>query len=474
MSDSFGGTDQFDDVGTTSAGVIQIGRTSYAYGLEWGAIPADKASKGKGRAEIRRIAQEQQSDLVCYVGNSSYGLTNRSLGHSPGQKPLATAVAYSLMDPFLAAFHIDGVGYYVVASREGHILPGCERMFDNSLDASAFFRDLMTKAAWSTPMQAPAEWGLSNTEESSLVDLVSTAKSRVKIVDATRKALYLRLALGALAVALVGGGYYGWHVWSEERQQEKIALQRAAAARREAQSKALAAAEAARRVWPYDDKAVGVYAINDCVKLMRGLRFSVPGWTAKEMKCKVSEHAIYVSYERTYGTINWLKPWLDRTYPHDETNVVVDNKSLKAAGVKFNIPAFGHLYPHHSDTLAMTDVQAYLTKQFDEVGQEVKMTRHEAVFEKKRNGPVQRMQGKSQEPEMSFGHIDFSWTADVNPTDFLPLLAPLKAFVVDYVSVDLSSLKWSVAGSVYERVVKNPSATKTGMMRMPVIQPPRR
>ncbi|KXV02039.1 hypothetical protein AD929_04345 [Gluconobacter potus] len=442
-----------------NSGVIEVGKKSYAYGLHW-SVATEDVSGRRFLPYVRQAAADEGADLICIEGQSAFGLASKEAGHTRGMRPLATSLAYNLTDPFLAAFAIEGHGYYVLASRDGHILPGCERMFAEEEEARSFFSEMMTRANWSQ-LVAPESFALSGTEARELTELVTSSRSRVRLMDATRRTMVVRTVACALAVVLVAAGYFAYTTWKQIRMNELHNIQLAKANADIARQRAKHAAEIAAQTWPYDGKPKGAFAIAACQEDMLGLEYRVPGWTAKKLTCEPESGKVTVLYEKTYGTINWLAPFLEKN-AHGIDVKVGSSKDERSASAVWSFHNFTHVYGHHEPSLNNADEWKFLKTNFAELGMNPKLEIVTPAPAK-----TTRKSSKSQSEVTVFSHMNIEWSSGYPPMEFLRLFAPLQAFVVNSVSVDLVKGAWTVNANTYQKIIEQSNANRSYNQMIP-------
>jgi len=433
-------------------GVITIGNTRFATNLEWSTVLND--GSGEGRKKVRKqkplayarsISEERGADLVCSMNDASYGLGFTALGHKKGMRPLASVLASRMIDPFLAVFEVDveeGLkGFYLVACRGGIIVPDCDRVILDENEARTIFYGLNQRASWSGQVVVPESWSAGQSaEKKPITEFVRGAGTGIKLQSADSRSQAMRMAVVVIGAGLVVGAGVAFHMWDANRKIEMAKAQREKADAELAHRRHLDLIRIANLPYKWDEKELGVYALARCQSEMLNLHTDVPGWVLTQLTCTPDKNIVQGVYVREGGTLNWIKPMLERDEPSRSIDVQeADTKGDKAA-VTWSIQKGTHTYTKHASTGQDIDpAYVYLTRQFDELRVPVKLSKltvgkPAAQTSRGRKGAAQ---AQTVSTPWYYSVLDIQVSSVYEPTDFIKILAPLKVLELNSVSVKL-------------------------------------
>ncbi|MDR2685909.1 MAG: type 4b pilus protein PilO2 [Rickettsiales bacterium] len=150
---------------------INIGRKKYAVGLFWQPTGSGRSASDEA-VRIEKLAPA--SKFRYYAGyRNSVGLAADMRGLEPGLSVLAPELVESFGDSpsFAAAFRVQG-GIYILAVRNGVIIPDYDRLFHNEADAVKSFNALLELPDWSL-IVAPESWGVRGAVDKNIEEVIS-------------------------------------------------------------------------------------------------------------------------------------------------------------------------------------------------------------------------------------------------------------------------------------------------------------
>lgn len=430
-------------------GTVKIGKTTFATNLDWQTVVGNPNSKKKVSplSYAREQAPHLGADLVCSMNATSYGVGFTSYGHKRGMRPLASVLAAKLMDPFLAVFEVpldeEGLkGWYLVACRSGTILPYCDRVIVDEEEAKRIFFTLNQQAAWTGQVIAPETWKVAQSvERVPITDFVKGNGTGIKLQAADNSASRLRFLTGICVVALIVGAGYSYHAWQGSKAMRLAKEQQDRTNQELERRKHLDLIRIANLPYMWDNKELGVYALVRCQSEILNLHSDIPGWKLTDLSCNPVTNVLTGHYTRTTGTMNWTKPALVMQEPHREITVVEgDDKGTKAVATWSMTPGT-HTYTKHATTgQPQDDAYIYLKKQFDELRLPVVLVRKDVgkpLPPQKGRGRAGRNQPAEEATPWYYQEVQVQVKNSYEPSDFVNILAPLKVFLLDEVSVKI-------------------------------------
>ncbi len=443
------------------AGVIQIGRKKYAWGLTW-EFPHDIAGRRALTREATSFAREHGFDLFCPLNTHLYGLGYADAGHRRGMLSIAGCIQSSETDissNCLLAFPMGEDAVYLIAIDEnGLINPETDTLLPDSAAQHAF-SDLQSSGTWRT-LRSPDRWGISGSTEAKLSDFLASPSGACKLKSAkTNDTLVLAGKIMGVTVGVLGI-WYGWTSWSEYQAEQ---VQREAA-RRAAETAAMArqaAIEAAlREAWPYDRALRGDVSISRCQEVMGITPMILPEYTMTSMQCVPGSGIVRVNFAATspMATLVHVPEYvaaMTGLKPH-----IIDGKMSVILVYDYKAafkPTPGTSYPVHDKFLPMRDVKRYLADSFDAIhlGPNLVLQQDNPPHSPPRQTVAGQPVTAAPVDAMVFKVLHVGIQTSYVPDDFLRILAPIKAWTVSLVEYSGATRTWRINADVYEGVMQS-------------------
>jgi len=472
FSDDLGFSDEGHSSETSSfhgqGGALTIGNKQYAWGLLWD-IPHlnsedEKLSKRKIAKEACIQAKNNNANLYL-VTSTQYALGSSEYGHAKGMKTVATSLMDRWGDNFLACFEIEGY-YYLVAVKDGIILPGSDIRVEDEAEARSYINSKLSdddSEEWSRII-APAAFGFDHSSEEDLITIVSSSRSKARLKDATSKSLIKQIAVISI-IGLVGyGAYWGYNVYTEHKAQVEEQARKMRSANLALEAKRRAQEMAKNESWPWDEQPIGQYALLECQSAMSHTSIVLPGYDFAQMQCIPKTGEVTVLFKQTTGNYATVADLINLTTtmkPHlqhngKEISVIYDYSPLFSK----------YMYTKHGIYGNVTDESIWLdeTTNLDEVNSFFDIsvvTPPKTDPNKNKNNNKNKIKGSNQNVD----HIVFETLnikiarSEFEPLNWIKYVNPIKSFVVHSVTVSSGKSKndtvgylWSIDASAYEPI----------------------
>ncbi len=183
---------------------ITVGGTTYATSLFWQPLqnPADPMQE----IEETSAAVLEGSDLFCIKSGRApqFGICVSQEGYKSGQYVAACSLVTAIdnLSSFIAVFHTNE-GWWYTCVRNDIILSDGDMLFLSEGEAKNQFMSMMAVPDWGMKI-APSEWGIDDTKELNLADILSRgARAKLQKIKGLRGTKLLLI----IVLALVVGGW---------------------------------------------------------------------------------------------------------------------------------------------------------------------------------------------------------------------------------------------------------------------------
>lgn len=443
------------------AGVVQIGRKKYAWGLTWEFPHEIKTRRGLVR-EAMSFAREHDFDLFCPLNTHLYGLGYADAGHRRGMLSLAGCIQSSETDissNCILAFPMGDDAVYLIAIDEnGLINPQTDTLLPDSVARQAF-SDLQNSGIWRT-LRSPDRWEIAGSTEAKLSDFLAAPSGACKLKSAqTNETLILAAKIMGVTVGVIGL-WYAWSSWSDYKAEQARIEAAKKSAKSAAAARQAAIAAALREAWPYDRALRGEVSISRCQALMGITPTILPDYTMTSMQCVPGSGLVRVNFMATspMATLVHVPEYvaaMTSMKPHiiDGKNSVVlvyDYKKAFQATPETS-------YPVHDKFLPLKDVKRYLADSFDAAHLSPNLTLQQET--PPHSPPRQMIAGKPVAAPpvdaMVFKVLHVGIQTSYTPDDFIQILAPLRAWTVSLIEYSEASRTWRINANVYEGVMQS-------------------
>ncbi|HIJ38507.1 MAG TPA: type 4b pilus protein PilO2 [Rhodospirillaceae bacterium] len=387
------------------AGVVQLGKRSFAVGLFWQTAPTVASARREGK--IIAAKSELNVDLFCIrkFGLPQFGLGQKRAGHRAGMISLAVALANEVpFSSWIGAFAI-ARGWLLFVVRRGAIMPDGDLFFDTEAAVRNRFDGTVATGEWDKII-APASWGLAQTQFSSLGDLLSGDCKDGRLAEVSG-----RLLRGPwLAAPLILAGLAWWMALKPFSAQVAPKVPEVAVLPAPAPP-------------PWQSQPGSATLIGACQAAVEAVGL-LPGFDIERIDCTM--RGIAVVYQRRFGVLQWL--------PEEFTVISPDQVTMTAKLVEPLLPRASQEQPW-----AVMPIRRRLWS----AGQSYLFNTE--IAEPKSESPPPVSQGAPSSPP--YRSMAVSLGTALPPATLAAVLEPIPAFVVE--GVIWREAKWTVKGRVY-------------------------
>lgn len=251
----------------TSAQFIQIGRTSYAVGLEWKGAPTKQEALTLARAEARRRALDLIVIHTASDGSFEFATGSRARKQAPGMQALASALVNARTGSWTAIFDLPDKRLYVLHAVNGVIDPQTDKVVSD-IDAA---RDILYDLDSANEAQVYADpiHGIKNSIAWPLEQAIAASKSVAKFQLPDTRAKIRAWGITVVAVCSLGAlSYvlYTTYLASPPKQQEKPPTHIPEA--------------------PWVNRQAAREEIFDCLQAFDRMPSAVPDWKRSALVCQ--------------------------------------------------------------------------------------------------------------------------------------------------------------------------------------------
>jgi len=312
------------------AGVVTVGRRSYAVGLYWENSPSGRvaqaareaASQPGQKAEFYAVRTGTKEGRV-----PQFGLGQALAGHKPGMASFAGCLANQQPGSWVGAFRLRE-GTVICVVRDELIVPDGDQLFINEADA----RDRLLQEIGFGGLQkvyAPESWAIAGADTMPISLLMDERKDVTLHTVQIPKKMILFGTLGVTLLLIAVGA--AWYIQQEAEHERQSQLEREEALKRirDMASKLPGAQNQQpeypppKRVW--EDRPLPLEVIEACRTGLTKVTAAVAGWKMGTLKCdgqkiettwsrmtgmSASPPGTSVDPEATHGTLNVPLPKL--------------------------------------------------------------------------------------------------------------------------------------------------------------------
>jgi len=423
-------------------GSLVIDGAKFAIGLVW--LHDDNASESASATRAKKAARSyRDADLYTFIDGESaqYALASSKAGHTKGSHSLAATLANTLQGSILGAFEVEG-GIYLIAIQPDGILSTSDVLIVNSEQAQQEFHTALHAGVWDQKF-CPAAWEIQGTSAKRLEEVILDAPKSGKL----RPVSNLKLVIKGLALVVFLATSYAAYDYYTAWQQEQLEIAETDRKAKEAADERAARLAAAKALPPYiwNGKVVGPYSLALCVEGILSAPIAVPGWRVTSLTCGGQGNMTMLVTREAGATINWIGAFLNQ----ENFRPSVRQINNTSAEISWAIP-LGDLpkYPNTAGTGNSEQALRYLVTNFEEIYVPITAKIVDAA-------PVQvpdiRNPNKTQQVVLSRA-ISFEYSTQMDPRDFLELLAPLPVITIDKITLSVRDWSWKVEGQIHEKL----------------------
>lgn len=418
----------------SSVGVVRAGRRDYAVGLQWFGVQEPSKAAAEARAQAATPGYEADFFCVKPSGAPQFGLGFKVQGHKSGMPSLAAHLAAVRGGSWIGLFEVAG-GWYLVAVRDDGILSECDRFFEDADAARSEFEGFLSQSDWNESI-APSSFDIPGTFEVPIDDLL-TGRPSVKLQDAGRSSMIMRLGLGLIivGVVVVGGMLYQDRV--EQARLQELAEQ----ALREVQDRISPQEEIIIPPMPWEGRHMAVHELDACVEAVFGFPTDIPGWKVTELICENGRVAAAIDRIGTLGgglngtaagggSITWIRHMVHRKGFHPSVDAPPEGS--------------GNRVRVQWQTEGVPTIPVDIKTEKVSVMRQFVLERMES-----RMVPVTFSQADSNEFWTGF---NFSFQTTADPRGFSDVIGALPGAMMVSTRYDVASGVWSLEGRAYEQL----------------------
>jgi len=401
---------------------ITVDGVSYATSLFW--QPLQNASDPFQEVEEASAGVLEGADLFCIKGGKApqFGICVSQEGCKSGQNVAAVALSTALSNigSFIAVFKTDE-GWWYTCIRNDIILSDGDMLFLSEEEAKEQFMSMLAVPDWGKKI-APKEWGLEDTEELDLVEIMARgAKSRLQKIRALRGT---KLFLVVAVSAVVG-------IWLISNLVDKLFLTPTVRPvvvpiKPKALPKAAAPVPVEPKPWEKmpDPKTVMKNCYDGIVELNRILP---PGWVIGQISC--TNNTVATSWNRNIGRVSWARKALEESgaklsgYSFSGNgNSLTATKALPAPEQRNSPPQFN-----------ITDLQNEINDTFQSIGVGINLA----------------MDTQTSPAGLVYRRLKFTLSSEYSPLTWMEMLTKYSGLEIKLINYDPHNKLWQYEGAIY-------------------------
>ncbi len=363
------------------------------------------------------------ADLFCIKEGKApqFGICISSEGYKKNQNVAAVSISSAFADwsTFVAVFKVDA-GWWYVCVRNDIILSDGDMLFANEKDAQAQFESMLAVPDWNKKI-APAEWGIENTEDISIAEVISSvAPTKLKKIKALRD----NKLKAVFAISAILGLWIIFSIIDAVFLTPTIKPIVTVAPKKVKPIQAQVPVEVA----PWETLSDPSQIMESCYETSKQfIAMSPPGWTMSTINCTQTDSSI--AWLKNVGTVAWVK------------KVFEDNKDVLSA-VSF------------SDNGDVVTASINYPK-IKEIKSQPKLTADEAAFEINKlfqsldiRVEVRRLSVKTKTNKV-YNTVGFSFEANQNPIPWSKILTKYSGLYINNIQYNPASRRWKYEGALY-------------------------
>ena len=418
---------------------INVDGINYATSLFW--QPLQNAKDYLQEVEDASNSILEGADLFCIKGGKApqFGICVSHEGFKKGQSSAVVALVTALSDvsSFVAVFKTKE-GWWYTCVRNDIILSDGDMLFLNEEEAKNQFLSMLAVPDWGKKI-APAEWGIEDTEDADLGELLSRgAKAKLQKIKGLRGSKLIAV----VAVSAVVG------LWLVSTLVDKIfftPVKKPVSV--PVRPKVIQPVEVKEVPKPWEKIADPAEIMNSCFEGINQLvQILPPGWKIGLISC--SNNSVATSWKREFGIMDWMRDALEKSeikfadYQFDNTgNNITASINLKPAPQLLSPPEYN-----------MVDLRNKINNQFQALGLQIALseetikTSAPKPVATKGKGPAARV--PAQQPAV-FKVLKFSFNSPHDPTIWAKLLTKYSGLEFRLITYSPDNNVWHYEGAIY-------------------------
>lgn len=417
---------------------IEVDGIAYATSLFW--QPLQNASDYMQEVEDASNTVLEGADLFCIKGGKApqFGICVSHEGFKSGENVAAVSLINALSDvsSFVAVFKVRE-GWWYVCVRNDIILSDGDMLFLTEDEAKSQFFSMMAVPDWGKKI-APAEWGLDETEEVDLGNLLSRGlRAKLQRIKGLRGS---RLLMVVVISAIVG-------IWLISSLIDKLFLtpaQRPVVIPVKPKVAEQVVIQEQPKPWESIKKPLAV--MESCYKgIYQLIGIMPPGWKIGSVSCIQS--TVATNWKREFGRLSWAEEALKKSdlpfagYSFDATGSELSaSLPLRPVETISSAPAYN-----------LTDLRNIINDQFQSLGlsillaDEVTQNQPTPAAETLGKGP---MAAPIQMPQV-IKRLKFSFDSPHDPLIWAELLTKYSGLEINIILYNPDTKIWHYEGAIY-------------------------
>lgn len=408
---------------------ITVGGTSYATSLFW--QPLQNPNDPMQEIEDTSSAVLEGADLFCIKGGRApqFGICVSQEGYKSGQCVAACSLVTAIdnQSSFIAVFKTNE-GWWYTCVRNDIILSDGDMLFLTEEEAKNQFMSMLAVPDWGMKI-APREWGIDDTQELSLIDIMqrgARAKlQKIKRLRGTKLILIIALSLivgGWLVSSLIDKLFF-----APVKRPVVVPIRPKAIVMEEQ-------VEAKPVPKPWENLVDPTIFMKNCFNGIKQLSsVSPPGWKIGNLSCVGS--AVATSWTRDVGFVYLAEQALK------ESNLEFAAYSFDASGnslsASINLPAIETL--ESPPSYNYTELRNIINNEFQIMNLPI------SIGEKS----VQVDSGQPDVPPATYNMLTFGITSPHNPITWISWLTKYSGLEINLVTYSPEGDTWHYEGVIY-------------------------
>ncbi len=407
---------------------IVVGGKSYATSLFWQPLQNQEEPLNEIIEASEGILEG--ADLYCIKPGkaSQFGICVSHEGYKSGTTVGAVAVATSLADrsSFIAVFKVPN-GWWYICVRNDIILSDGDMLFLNEEDAKNQLMSMLAVPDWGRKI-APSSWGVEDSEEISLEDLLQRGmQTKLQKIKGLRGAKLLMVLGGGAIVGLwLLSNLIDALFFTPVKRPTVIPVR----------PKVVKPVVEAPIIKPWEKLKDPIQIMVQCTNGIRDIKkIYTPGWTMGAFKC--SQTGVSTSWAREFGRLAWMEKALNMSKVKLSFHAFAENGTSMSGGINYS-----DIKTISSPPLkTLTGLRQTLINFFQSIGQDVSLS----------NGSFTETYPSAANPKrprkVTYKYVGFHFSSPYNPLIWSKKLINFSGLEIKMINYD--GQNWVYEGIIY-------------------------
>ena len=428
--------ENYDETGVQNSwatGMVVEG-VRYATSLFW--QPLQNSSNYMQEVEEASNGILEGADLFCIKSGKApqFGICVSHEGFKTGENVAAVALATALsnLSSFVAVFKVKE-GWWYTCIRNDIILSDGDMLFLSEEEAKNQFMSMMAVPDWGKKI-APSEWGIEDTEEINVADLLQAgAKVRLQKIKGLRGTKLLLV----IAISAVVG------IWLISSLIDKIFM---APTKRPVvvpvRPKVVQPVAPVEVPKPWEKIKNPQQVMENCyLGINQFVAIMPPGWKISQVTCNNS--TVATSWSRQIGQLSWAEAAMKNSGLHFSGYSFDPSGSSLTASMRLKTVEEFMSPPEKSSI----DLRNEINDLFQSLGLQISLSEETSQV----SAPASMAKGPGARPAAGqiFRKLRFSFNSDYNPLHWAELLTKYSGLEITMIKYNPDSDVWSYEGAIY-------------------------